>query len=75
MNVVFCFKKLIGTALSLKTSKKIWYPSITICKLKSATTLVYPPTLNETLIAAKYRAPDGSWQEVSPLLPDVENRD
>ena len=46
-----------------------------MCTQKSGTTLEDPPTLNETLIAANYRAPDGSWQEVSPLLPDVENRD
>ena len=75
MNVFFCFKKLFGTAISIQSSKKILYPSITVCTQKSETPLDYQPTLNETLMAAQYRAPDGSWEAVNPLLPDVENRD
>ena len=78
MNAVYCFKKLIGTAISIKSSNKILYPSITICTptafASDSPPLDYPPELNETLIGAYYRAPDGTWQEVSPLFSDVENR-
>ena len=50
MNAVYCFKQLIGTAISIKSSNKILYPSITICTEKSDSPLDYPPELNETLI-------------------------
>ena len=74
MNAVYCFKQLIGTAISIKSSNKILYPSITICTKKSDSPLDYPPELNETLIGAYYRGPDGTWQEVSLSFSDVENR-
>ena len=72
----FGFQKLIGTAISIQSSKELIYPSITICKYQSeAAAWNYTSTLNETLLAVIYHAPNGSQQEVSQLVPDVENRD
>ena len=76
MNVVIGFTQLIGTAISIKSSKELIYPSITICTHKSeAHAMNYTPTLNETLLAVIYHAPNGSQHAVSPSVPDVENRD
>ena len=76
MNVVIGFTKLIGTAISIKSSKELIYPSITICTHKSeADAWNYTPTLNETLLAVIYHTPNGSQHAVSPRVPDVENRD
>ena len=67
-------KKLIGTAISIQNSKNISYPSITICTHKSQNLSDYSSTFNDTLLAIEYRAPNGSVQVVSKLLPDVEHR-
>ena len=70
--------KLIGSATTIKSSKEIVYPSITVCTPKASTPLEYPPALNESLVSIKYRFPNGSVQVVSPIqtmwMPDVENR-
>ena len=74
VNVVFGITKLIGTAISIQSSKEFIYPSITMCTYKSDSSLNYYPMLNKTLISVVYHLPDGSQQSASPLVPDVENR-
>ena len=67
MNAVFFSKKLIGTAITLKSSTRIVYPSISVCTDNSEIPLDY---------SVNYRQhPNNSWIMVSPNLEDVDNRD
>ena len=59
-------KKLIGTAITLKSSTRTVYPSISVCTDNSEIPLDYSVT---------YRHPNDSWITVSPYLNDLDYRD
>ena len=63
--MVYCLKKLIGTAISMQSSTRILYPSISVCTAKPEIPLHY---------FINYRHPNNSWITISPSLKDVDNR-